>query len=238
MSTKKLLLLSNSTNPGEPYLQYPQAHIKNFLGPGIDKVLFIPYAGVGITYDDYNSRSAVPFAEMGYTLEGIHTHPDPVVALEQAEAVAVGGGNTFALLHALYHHNLLNILRERVASGLPYVGWSAGSNVTCPSIKTTNDMPIIQPPSFDALSLVPFQLNPHYTEERLPNHGGENRVDRLREFTELNPDLYVVGLPEGNMLRIDGDTIELIGKGTMKVFKGRNDVLECHQGDKLSFLWN
>jgi len=233
---KKLLLLSNSTNFGEAYLEYPKSSIQSFLGDQIRKVLFVPYAGVGVSYDEYTRKVALPFTDVDYNLEGIHTFSNPVTAVESAEAIAIGGGNTFELLNQLYRNNLLEPIRKRVEEGVPFMGWSAGSNVAGPSIKTTNDMPIIEPPSFDALNLVPFQINPHYTEERLPNHGGETRKDRLYEFIALNPDVNVVGIPEGNLLQIEGNKVKLVGEGSISIFRQGEEAKIYNSNDDLGFL--
>lgn len=232
----RLLLLSNSTNFGEGYLEYPQAAIKSFLGQKIKEILFIPYAGVGFSHDDYTAKTADPLMEMGYQLKGIHTTDDPEKAIENAESIAVGGGNTFALLYLLYQNDLLDVIRERVLGGMPFMGWSAGSNVAGPSIRTTNDMPIIEPPSFEALNLVPFQINPHYTEATLPNHGGETRKDRINEFIAINPNIKVVGVPEGNLLEVIDDSVQLIGNDKVKVFEQGEAINTYSNQDDLSFL--
>jgi len=232
----RLLLLSNSTNFGEAYLQYPQAAIRSFLGNEEKEVLFIPYAGVGFSYDDYTSKVAAPFLEMGYGLRGIHTTNDPKKAVENAEAIAIGGGNTFALLNLLYQNDLLDVIRRRVSEGIPFMGWSAGSNVAGPSISTTNDMPIIEPPSFKALNLVSFQINPHYTEATLPNHGGETRKDRLNEFIAINPNMKVIGIPEGNLLEVIDDSVKLVGSDEVKVFEQGREIKTYSSQDDLSFI--
>ncbi|HKS29742.1 MAG TPA: dipeptidase PepE [Pyrinomonadaceae bacterium] len=236
MPRKRLLLLSNSTNYGEEYLRYPLSHIKSFLGADCKRVLFVPYAGVRMTYDDYAARVRERFEEIGYHLDSVHAAGDPVRAVREAEAIAVGGGNTFHLLRGLYEANLLEAIRERVSEGVPYIGWSAGSNVACPTIKTTNDMPVVEPPSFDALSLVPFQINPHFTDERVPNHNGETRSERLLEFIEANPGVTVVGLKEGSALRIDGAEIKLLSEKSALVFRKGQEVAEYGPHDSLQFL--
>ena len=236
MSRQRLLLISNSTNYGEEYLRHPLSAIESFLGHGISKVLFIPFAGVRSSYDDYAAKVRERFEEIGYALSSIHEASDSRKAIEAAEALAVGGGNTFHLLRGLYEANLLDAIRERVSEGLPYVGWSAGSNVACPTIKTTNDMPVVEPPSFDALSLIPFQINPHYTDERVPHHNGETREERLLEFVEVNAGVRVIGLREGSMLRIEGTQITLLGEKSARLFvKGRGPV-EYAPHDSLHFL--
>jgi len=142
-------------------------------------------------------------------------------AMSKNDCVAVGGGNTFALLKAMEDKGLLPILREAVLNGTPYVGWSAGSNLACPGIGTTNDMPIMEPPSFEGLNLIPFQINPHYTEATIPNHGGESRDQRILEFCEANPGIRVAGIPEGSLLRVEDNELTLTG-AEMKIFeKGR-----------------
>jgi dipeptidase E len=140
------------------------------------------------------------------------------------------------MLHEMYEAGIMDAIRERVAAGVPYMGWSAGSNAACPTIKTTNDMPIVEPESFDALGLVPFQINPHYTDAQLPQHQGETRADRIAEFIEANPDMYVVGLREGSALRVEGAAMELLGDKEMRLFKKGEDVKEFKPGDSISFL--
>ncbi|HEX8173997.1 MAG TPA: dipeptidase PepE [Pyrinomonadaceae bacterium] len=236
MSHRRLLLLSNSSNYGEEYLRYPLSYIRSFLGAECKRVLFVPYAGVRLTYDDYAGRVRERFKEIGYHLDSVHESGDPLRAVEEAEAIAVGGGNTFHLLRGLYEANLLEAIRERVSDGMPYIGWSAGSNVACPTIKTTNDMPIVEPPSFKALALVPFQINPHYTDGRVPNHNGETRMERLLEFVEANPGVTVVGLKEGSALRIEGSEVKLLGEKSALVFLKGQEVAEYGPQDSLQFL--
>jgi dipeptidase E len=234
--SKKLLLLSNSTNVGEAYLAYPQQEIKNFLGISLKKIVFIPFASVTVTYNQYTERVDRVFQELGYTVDTIHLAENPHELIQNSEAIVIGGGNTFNLLHWLQKHNLIEIIRDKVNQGTPYIGWSAGSNVACPTIKTSNDMPIIEPISFQALNLVPFQINPHYTEAIIPNHNGETREQRLKEFLVLNPDVYVVGLQEGTMLKIEDSSIRLIGDRKMYVFKFGEEKQEYTNSDDLNFL--
>ena len=233
---KRLLLLSNSTNFGEPFLQYPIKTIQQFLGSAVSEALFVPYTGVRISFSDYAARVRERFREIGIGVISVHEVENPAAAVETAGAIVVGGGNTFCLLDRLYKHGLLELIRKRVLEGVPYVGWSAGSNVACPTIRTTNDMPIVEPPSLNALGLVPFQINPHYTDATLPNHGGETRAERLAEFLEMNPGMTVIGLQEGSMLKVEGNDIELLGTKTAKVFRKGQDVVECAPGDSLQFL--
>lgn len=234
--TKRLLLISNSTNYGEKYLEYPKGEIKRFLGTNVKKVLFIPFAGVTMTYDEYQTKVANVFNELGYEVESVHNTDTPIEAVVKAEAIVVGGGNTFHLLDELKKWGLEQPIRERVANGTPYIGWSAGSNLACPSIKTTNDMPIVEPNNFCALNLIPFQINPHYTDAMPPNHGGESREQRLNEFLEANREIYVVGLKEGTMLLVEGEKMQLIGKNPMRLFKHGEAIREFDKNTSLDFL--
>jgi len=238
MSRKRLLLLSNSMNYGQEFLEHAVSDIKDFLGASVKRVLFVPFAGVTRSYDEFAAAVSGRFSEMGYTLDPVHSASDAVEAVRQAEAIAVGGGNTFHLLRELYEWDLITVIRERAERGVPYIGWSAGSNVACPTIKTTNDMPIVAPPSFDALGLVPFQINPHYTDEQLANHSGEPREQRLAEFLKANPAATVVGLREGSILRIEGGEIRLLGEKTARIFRAGEDAKEYGPNDSLAFLLN
>lgn len=236
MSRERLLLLSNSTNYGEPYLSSRGDAIKDFLGETIKRVLFIPYASVRFSYDASAAMAQERFAGWGYDLQSVHTSDDQPSAVHSAEAVVISGGNTFHLLRGLYENNLLDSIRAQVGDGLPYIGWSAGANVACPTIMTTNDMPIVEPPSLNALGLVPFQINPHYTDAVIMGHGGETRDDRLAEFIEINPDTYVVGLREGSILRIEGKTISLLGDKPARVFRKGQEAREYGPEESLQFL--
>ncbi|MEW5978862.1 MAG: dipeptidase PepE [Acidobacteriota bacterium] len=233
---KRLLLLSNSTNPGEPFLQFPQKHIQAFLGQRLRRVLFVPFAAVRLTYDAYAEAVRERFTTMGLDLTSVHTLPEPASAVRQAEAVVIGGGNTFHLLRGLIQTGLLDAIRTRVLEGAPYVGWSAGSNVACPTIKTTNDMPIVEVPTLGALGLVPFQINPHYTDVHPSNHQGETREQRIEEFLEVNPETYVVGLREGTLLQIEGDTIQFVGERTARIFRNGRPARELSAVDSFRFL--
>jgi len=213
---KRILLISNSTLHGSGYLDHAEAEIRSFLGD-LKRVLFVPYAL--FVRDKYSATAQQRFEKMGYALTSVHTASDPVQAVNETDAIFIGGGNTFRLLKALYDHELLGPIRERVAGGMPYVGSSAGSNVAGPTIRTTNDMPIVQPPSFDALGLVSFQLNPHYLDAD-PNstHMGETREERIMQFLEEN-ETPVIGLREGAMLRIENGTTTLRGSSGARIFR-------------------
>ena len=230
-----LLLISNSTNAGEEYLKYPIAEIAKTL-KGISEVVFIPYAAVTFSYDEYEAKVQARFNEIGIKVRSIHHALNKRNFLRNAEAVVIGGGNTFALLKRMQEEDLLDVIHRRVKGGMPYIGWSAGSNVTCPTICTTNDMPIVQPESFRAIGLVSFQINPHYLDANPVGHAGETREQRILEYLEANRSRYVVGLREGCMLRIDDNGIELIGSRPMRIFKKGQPTYEVNPGDDISFL--
>src|SRR5262245_41188305 len=193
-NNKRILLISNSTLYGSGYLDHAEAEIRDFLGP-IRKVLFIPFALHD--HDAYGESARARFQQMGYDLTSIHTTNDKRHVVDDTETIFIGGGNTFRLLTAMYEFDLLDRIRRRVNEGMPYIGSSAGSNVAGPTIKTTNDMPIVEPPSFEALGLVNFQINPHFQDPD-PNstHMGETREQRIIQFLEEN-ETPVVGLREG-----------------------------------------
>jgi dipeptidase E len=222
----RLLLISNSTNAGEAYLDYPKHNIREFLGEKRVNCLFIPYAGVTISFDDYEARVKERFSEIGHDISSIHHAADPLAAVEEAEAIVVGGGNTFQLIKLIQDFGLIEPVRQKVLGGTPFVGWSAGSNVCCPTIRTTNDMPILEPESFNAFHLVPFQINPHYTDKNPPGHAGETREDRIMEYLTANPGDTVLGLREGCMFRVEGQNMTLIGKLPVRLFRFNEDPEE------------
>lgn len=212
-----ILLLSSSRAGDSDYLAPALDLIAAQLADCRD-VLFVPYAGVTVSYDHYQQKVQQALKPLGLKVNSIHQSGDAKQALQQAQAVMVGGGNTFALLHRLYQYDLIADLRQRVLLGLPYTGWSAGSNIAGLSIRTTNDMPIIEPPSFQALQLLPFQLNPHYANFAPPGFHGETRDMRLTEFMQLNPDTAVVGLPEGTALKRVGNKLSYLGDTDAALF--------------------
>ncbi len=232
----KLLLISNSTNAGEEYLDYPKHYIREFLGEKPVKALFIPYAGVLFSFEDYEKKVNTRFREIGHEVVSIHRFDDPVKAVMEAEAIVTGGGNTFRLTQLMQQNGLIEPVREKVLAGVPYVGWSAGSNVTCPTIRTTNDMPVVEPESFNVFNLVNFQINPHYLDANPDGHAGETREARISEFVELNPEVYVVGLREGTMLLIEGEKILLKGPRKARIFKKGREPLELGEKDDFNFL--
>ena len=234
--TRRLLLLSSSRDANGVYLLHSASAIRSLLGDTRRLVRFIPYAGVTISHGDYARRAAVPFAKLGYDLQSISEAPEPAQALESADAIVVGGGNTFQLLATLYDRELLDVIRARVHAGVPYIGWSAGAVITAPTVGTTNDMPIIEPRSLRALNLIPFQINAHYTDFHPPGHQGETRAERLEEYVEVNRTVRVLGLREGCSLRITDDAIVLHGLGTAPVFSYGKARAEYSAGDDISFL--
>jgi len=234
--TMRLLLISNSTNAGEAYLDYPKHNIHDFLGEKCVKCLFIPYAGVTVTWDDYEKKVKNRFNEVGHDIVSIHHFDDPVKAVEEADCIVIGGGNTWKLLHDMHANKLIEPIRKKVLGGTPYIGWSAGSNVTCPTLMTTNDMPIIDPLGFDALNLIPFQINPHYLDKKVEGHGGESREDRILEFIEVNRDVYVAGLREGCMFVVEGDKMKIIGQRNLRLFKYGEETREIAPTEDFTFL--
>ena len=232
---KRLLLLSSSRTAGTHYLEHAHTHLRGFLGARARSVLFVAYARVGRNYDEYTERVRANLAPLGYQVTGLHRSADPVHAVAAADVLMIGGGNTYHLLRELYAPNLLTVIRQRVAAGMPYIGWSAGTNVACPTICTTNDMPVVWPGRCEALNLIPFQINPHYTDAHVPGHQGETRAERLQEFTRANPDLPVVGLREGSGLRIEGDHIQLLGPHAARIFI-RNAIHEIASGEAIESL--
>lgn len=229
-TSRRILLISNSTLFGGGYLDHAAGEISDFLGD-VERVLFVPYA----LYDQnaYALLAHARFQQMGYDLESIHLASDPRAAVEDAEVIFIGGGNTFRLLKALYDFDLLHAIRRRVDSGTPYIGSSAGSNVAGPTIKTTNDMPIVQPPSFDALSLVSFQINPHFLDPD-PNstHKGETREERILQFLEEN-ETPVVGLREGAIVRVEHGVTILKGSSGARIFRKGLEPMDVMPGARL-----
>src|SRR4030095_3024251 len=233
-TTKRILLISNSTLFGSGYLDHAAAEIQDFLGD-LKRVLFVPVALHD--RDDYAATAAERFQRMGYELRSIHASSDPVKAVNETDAIFIGGGNTFRLLKALYDFDLLGPIRRRVEEGMPYIGSSAGSNVAAPTIKTTNDMPIVEPPSFAALGLVPFQINPHFLDpDPDSRHMGETRETRLLQFLEEN-DTPVAGLREGAMVLAENDSYLLKGSSGARIFRKGQEPVEVRTGEKLDHLF-
>jgi dipeptidase E len=236
MLNMRLLLISNSTNPGEPYLDYPKNNIRDFLGVKPVKALFIPYAAVTFSFDVYEEKVSERFREIGHDIISIHRFSNPVEAVQNASAIVVGGGNTWKLLKMIQDNNLIQLVRHKILAGTPYIGWSAGSNVACPTIKTTNDMPVVEPDSFTAFNLIPFQINPHYLDANPVGHAGETREQRIEEYIEANPGIFVAGLREGTMLILEGDKLTLSGPRKVRTFKKGQSPKEFGPENDLSFL--
>lgn len=232
-TAKRILLISNSTLYGSGFLDHAEGEIRDFFGK-ISRVLFVPFAL--FDRDGYASKTRTRFHAMGYKLDSIHEVPDRPQAVKDAAAIFIGGGNTFRLLKALYDSEILSLIREQVEDGIPYVGSSAGSNVAAPTIKTTNDMPIVEPPSFQALNLVGFQINPHYLDPD-PNskHMGESREERILQFLEEN-DTPVVGLREGAMVRLEEGATILKGSTGARIFRKGQQPVEATPGTRLDEL--
>lgn len=230
-----LLLISNSTNAGEQYLQYPIQNIASFL-QDVSEVVFVPYAAVTFSYAAYEAKVQARFNEIGIKVRSVHRAKDPRRMISEAQAICVGGGNTFALAKKMQEQGLMKAILKKIKDGTPYVGWSAGSNVSCPTICTTNDMPIVQPESFKAIGAVKFQINPHYLDANPEGHAGETREQRIEEYIEANPRRWVVGLREGCMLHLHDGKMDLIGPRPMRIFKKGVETFEVNAGDDLSFL--
>ena len=228
---KQLLLVSSSRFKNGGYFEHCNSAIKEFLGTmtGNEKIAFVPYALKD--HDAYTSTVSKAFSDMGYKIESVHTHKKPkdLIMDPSVKAIFVGGGNTFRLLNELHRNGIFELIKTRVqSSGVKYMGSSAGSNMACPTIKTTNDMPIIFPPNFDALGLVNFQINPHFVPGNLqPEHMGETRETRIKEYHEEN-NLPVIGLTEANWIIVNGDKVTLRGEKESFIFEKGKEVRMWH----------
>ncbi len=210
---KNMLLLSSSKYKNTGYLEHTIPWLQNFLTDYRGKTIaFVPYAGVRRTFDEYEKTVQNALSDLGMNIVSVHHGKQHRDIIEQADIIAIGGGNTFCLLKQLYEHNLIDIIREKVNNGTPYFGWSAGANVAGASIMTTNDMPITYPPSFQALQLFPHQINPHFISGKMQGHNGESREERLAEFLLVNPTALVYALPEGSALHIQNEMATVLVK--------------------------
>ena len=227
----RILIVSTSRIYGTSYMEYILDEVADFF-KDTDDILFIPYARPGgMTYDEYTAEPREAFRAIGKSVKGIHEFDDPAEAIRGAKGIFTGGGNTFELLNRLYTQNLREVLREAVQAGTPYMGSSAGSNITGLTIGTTNDMPIVYPPSFDALQLVPFNINPHYLDpDPDSKHQGETREVRINEFHHFN-EQAVIGIREGSWLRVENGKVELKGKHTARLFQKGKEAVEVECGD-------
>lgn len=232
---QRLLLLSNSRDASGAFLEWPRDAIRALFGEA-RRLVFVPFASVRSGAEDYTALVQGALGTLGHEVRSVHQSDDPAAAVREAEGIVVGGGNTFHLLKRLQETNLLGALRDRAQAGVPYLGWSAGSVVAGPTIRTTNDMPIVEVPSLDALGLVPFQINAHYTDAHPPGFRGETRAERLAEFTTVNPTLPVVGLPEGTGLRVEGTRVSYFGGEPARLFRDGREVTLVRPGEHLDEL--
>lgn len=234
--SKKLIIASTSTVFGGEYLDYLLPVLENHFR-NCKQILFIPYAQPGgISYDDYTSKVKIAFAKINIEVNGIHDFQNPIEAIENAHGIFTGGGNTFLLVTKLYENNVLETLKNVLQNGTPYLGTSAGSNITGVSMQTTNDMPIIYPPSFKTLAMIPFNLNPHYIDaNEQSKHMGETRETRIKEFHTINKEA-VLGLREGSWLEVNGEKIILKGNLMARLFQQNKFPEELQPETDLSFL--
>ncbi|MGK0254156.1 MAG: dipeptidase E [Mariniflexile sp.] len=233
---RNLIIASTSTLHGSEYLDYILDELTVFFKEA-NTILFIPYARPsGLSHDSYTEKAVEAFSKINKTVKGIHEFANPIEAINTAEAIFTGGGNTFVLINQLYKYNLIDALKTAIHRGTPYLGTSAGSNICGLTIKTTNDMPIVYPPSFNALGFVPFNINPHYLDpDTNNNHMGETRETRIQEFHKFNT-TPVIGLREGSWLQVKGESIILTGSLTARVFEYNKLPYEVESGTELNTL--
>ena len=247
-----LLLISNSTNFGETYLSWPMTQLESFCEKNNlkadSKIVFVPFAGVFIngnpypqSYDAYTARVKKVFDEkLGLkNFVSVHEVENKIQLVDEAACIVVGGGNTFHLVAELHRYGLMDAISKVAKEGKPYIGWSAGSNIACPTLCTTNDMPIVQPASFNTLNLIPFQDNPHYLDphpeiDKMIKHGGETRQDRINEYLAVNQNMKVVGLREASAIWVVGDKYYLKGGKKMMVFKYGTEPLELEPNSEIT----
>lgn len=228
---KNALLISASSYQDTGYLRHCKNWVKEFLGEcGKEEILFIPYAGVRRTNDEYEQK--VIDRLKNSNIKSIHHYEDKISAIKNARSIAVGGGNTFMLLYTLYKLNLVEPIKEAVANGTKYFGWSAGANIAGKTMMTTNDMPIIMPKSFDSLNIFPYQINPHFISGKLTGHNGESREERLEEFLIANPKETIYALPEGTALLIEGSEAQVIGHSEILKFEYQKEIEKIEVGTK------
>ncbi|MBE9835877.1 dipeptidase PepE [Campylobacter concisus] len=228
---KNALLISASSYQDTGYLRHCKNWVKDFLGEsGKEEILFIPYAGVRRSNDEYEQK--VIDRLKNKNIKSIHHYEDKISAIKNANSIAVGGGNTFMLLYTLYKLNLIEPIKEAVANGAKYFGWSAGANIAGKTMMTTNDMPIIMPKSFDSLNIFPYQINPHFISGKLAGHNGESREERLEEFLIANPKETIYALPEGTALLIADNEAEVIGHSEILKFEYQKEIEKIEVGTK------
>lgn len=240
MSLIRIVSFSSSRSGNAEYLETNLPVIKNFLGSKATNIAFIPFATADNKYEEYGLHVMDSLRDLPYKIE--IAFPQTAKSLiENCDTIMVGGGNTFKLLHDIYDLNLLDLIRDKVNNGVPYIGWSAGSNILGPTIGTTNDMPIIEPKSFNALGLFPFQINPHYFNKKMEGFNGETRDERLEEFLQMNPAIPIVALPEGTGLQLENNLLKYFGKEQGALFYNQNKEAnfmkrEIKDDEDLSFL--
>lgn len=228
---KNALLISASSYQDTGYLRHCKNWVKDFLGEsGKEEILFIPYAGVRRSNDEYEQK--VIDRLKNKNIKSIHHYEDKISAIKNANSIAVGGGNTFMLLYTLYKLNLIEPIKEAVANGAKYFGWSAGANIAGKTMMTTNDMPIIMPKSFDSLNIFPYQINPHFISGKLAGHNGESREERLEEFLIANPKDTIYALPEGTALLIADNEAQVIGHSEILKFEYQKEIEKIEVGTK------
>ena len=228
---KNALLISASSYQDTGYLRHCKNWVKDFLGEsGKEEILFIPYAGVRRSNDEYEQK--VIDRLKNKNIKSIHHYEDKISAIKNANSIAVGGGNTFMLLYTLYKLNLIEPIKEAVANGAKYFGWSAGANIAGKTMMTTNDMPIVMPKSFDSLNIFPYQINPHFISGKLAGHNGESREERLEEFLIANPKETIYALPEGTALLIEDSEAEVIGHSEILKFEYQKEIEKIEVGTK------
>lgn len=211
MASKKVLAISSSRSGNSGFLEKALSVIEEFVGSKPTNIAFIPFADADKKYNEYGADVQNVLKNSAWRINVV-LPSNATSIIEKADAIMVGGGNTFKLLHDIYELNLLKLVRLKINSGAPYIGWSAGSNILSPTISTTNDMPIIEPKSFKALGVFPFQINPHYFNKKIEGFNGETRDDRLEEFLKMNPAASIVGLPEGSYLKLENETLQYFGE--------------------------
>lgn len=235
---KNICLASTSTVHGKPYLSYLASEMKELFS-GVSEIVFVPYAQPGgMSYDDYTTKAQEGFDALNITVKGIHTFENPIDAIKNAKGIFVGGGNTFLLVDTLYKNNIIETLKEVVNNGTPYLGTSAGSNIAGPNMKNTNDMPIVYPPSFETMGLIPFNINAHYLDPiKGSTHMGETRETRIAEFhAHSSNDISVLGIREGSWIRVVGEKVSLGGELSARLFRPNEKPIELAIGSDLSGL--